>query len=41
MQCLNSGFNNLKVDDSTHVNMLIVQEMGKFSLNHSNIIAKY
>ncbi len=41
MQCLNSGFNNFKVDDSTHVNMLIVQEMGKFSLNHSNIIAKY
>jgi hypothetical protein len=40
MQCLNSGFNKLKVDDSTHVNMLIVQEMWKNSLNHSSIIAK-
>ncbi len=27
MQCLNSDFNKLKVDDSTHVKMLIVQKM--------------
>jgi hypothetical protein len=30
-----------KVNDSTHVQMLIVQNMRKNSLNHSNIIAKY
>jgi hypothetical protein len=41
MQCWNSGFNKLKVDDSIHVNMLIVQEMWKFSLNHSCVIVKY
>jgi hypothetical protein len=41
MQRLDNGFNKLKVDDSTHVNMLIVQEMWKNSLNHSIIIAKY
>jgi hypothetical protein len=40
MQHLNNGFNKLKVDDSTHVKMLIVQKMWKFSLNHSSIIAK-
>jgi hypothetical protein len=27
MQHLNSGFNKLKMDDSTHIRMLIVQEM--------------
>jgi hypothetical protein len=37
MQHLNIGFNKLKMDDSTHVKMLIVQEMWKSSLNHSNI----
>jgi hypothetical protein len=26
MQCLNSGFNKLKVDDLTHVKMLTIQE---------------
>jgi len=41
MQCLNSDFNKLKVDDSTHVKMLIVQEMWKDSLNYSSIITKY
>ncbi len=41
MQCLNSGFNKFKVDDSSHVKMLIIQKMWKKSLNHSNIIAKY
>jgi hypothetical protein len=41
MQCLNSDFNKLKVTNSTHVKMLIVQEMWKHSLNHSNIIVKY
>jgi hypothetical protein len=29
------------MDDSTHVIMLIVREMWKLSLNHSNIIALY
>jgi hypothetical protein len=29
------------MDDSTHIKMLIVQEMWKKSINHSNIIAKY
>jgi hypothetical protein len=29
MQRLNSGFNKLKVGDSTHVKMLIVWEMWK------------
>jgi hypothetical protein len=41
MQHLNSGFNKFKVDDSTCVKMLIVQEMWKKSLNNSNIISKY
>jgi len=41
MQCLNNGFNKFKVDDSTHVKILVVQEMWKHSLNHSSIIAKY
>jgi hypothetical protein len=27
MQRLNSGFNKVKVDDLTHVKMLLVQEM--------------
>jgi hypothetical protein len=26
MQCLNNGFNKLKVDDSTDVKMLIIQK---------------
>ncbi len=38
---MNNGFNKLKVNDSTYVKMLIVQEMWKYSLNHSNKIAKY
>ncbi len=29
------------MDDSIHVNMLIVQKMWKKSLNHSSIIPKY
>jgi hypothetical protein len=41
MQCVNNGFNKFKVDDLTHVKMLIVQEMWKISLNHSTVIAKY
>jgi hypothetical protein len=41
MRHLNSGFNKLKVKDLTHLKMLIVQEMWKNSLNHSNIITKY
>jgi hypothetical protein len=41
IQRMNNGLNKLKVDDSTHVKMLIVWEMWKFSLNYSNIIVKY
>ncbi len=41
MQHLNSGFNKFKVDDLIHIKMLIIQEMWKHSLNHSNIITKY
>jgi hypothetical protein len=40
MQHLNSGFNKLKVDYSTHLKMLIVQKMWEFSLNYLNIITK-
>jgi hypothetical protein len=36
IQRLNSVFNKLKVDDSTHVKVLIVQQMCK---NHKNIQA--
>ncbi len=38
---MNSDFNKLKVNNWTHVKMLIFQEMWKFSLNHSSIIVKY
>jgi len=41
MQHLNNDFNQLKMDDSIHVKMLIVWKMWKLSLNYSNIIAKY
>jgi hypothetical protein len=41
MRHLNNGFNKFKVDDSTNVKILIVQEMWKNSLNHSGIIAKH
>jgi hypothetical protein len=41
MQCSNNGFYKLKVDDLIHVEMLIIQEMWKKSLNYSSIIAKY
>jgi len=41
MQLMNNGFNTFKMNDSTHVKMLIVQKMWKISLNHSNIIAKH
>jgi hypothetical protein len=34
MQHLNNGFNKFKVDDLTHVKMLIVQEMWKNSPNY-------
>jgi hypothetical protein len=37
-----SGFNKLKVDDLNHVQkMLIIQEIWKKSINHSNVIVKY
>jgi hypothetical protein len=41
MQHFNNGFNKFKVDDSTRVKMLIVQNMWKKSLNHSSMIAKH
>jgi hypothetical protein len=41
MQHLNSSFDKLKMDDSTHVKMSIVQKMWKKSLNHSSIILIY
>jgi hypothetical protein len=41
MQHLNNGFCKFKVDDSTHVKMLIFQKMWKNSLNHSSIIAMH
>jgi hypothetical protein len=40
MQHMNNGFNKFKVDDSTHEKILIVEEMWKNSLYHSNIIIK-
>jgi hypothetical protein len=40
VQHLNNGFNKLKVANSNHVQMFIIQEMWKNSLNHPNIIAK-
>jgi hypothetical protein len=41
MQRLNIGFSKLKMDDWTHVNMLIVQEIWKNLLIRSIIIPKY
>jgi len=41
MQHLNNDLNKFKMDDSTHVKMLIVQKMWENSLNHSRIIAKH
>jgi hypothetical protein len=41
MQHLNNDFNNFNVDDLIHVKMLMVQQMWKNSLHHSNIIIKY
>ncbi len=38
---MNNVFNKFKVDDSTHVKMLIIQKMWKNSVNHSNIIIKH
>jgi hypothetical protein len=38
---MNSDFNKLKVNNSTHVKMLIIQEMCFFLLNHSSVIVKY
>jgi hypothetical protein len=41
MQHLNNDLNKFKTNDSTHVKMLIVQEMWMFLLNHSHIIVKH
>jgi len=40
MQCLNNDFNKFKMDDSTHVNIFIIQKMWKKSFKHSSIITK-
>jgi hypothetical protein len=34
MQFVNNEFNTLKMDDSSHVQMLIIQEMWKISLTY-------
>jgi len=34
---MNNGFNILKMNGSTHVHMLIIEEMWKKILNHYNI----
>ncbi len=34
---MNNGFNTSKVNDSTHVQMLIVQNMQKNTLTHFNL----
>jgi len=41
MQCLNSGFNKLIMDDLTHIKMLAIQEMWKKSQKISSLIVKY
>jgi hypothetical protein len=41
MQLVDGGFNKFKMDDSTHVKMLIILKMWKDSLNDSNIIVKH
>jgi hypothetical protein len=51
MQFVNNGFNLLKVNDSTHTNMLkgwfnsfttlIIEEMSKKSLTYFNALCKY
>jgi hypothetical protein len=41
MQHLNNDFNNFKMDDSTHVKMLIVQKVWKNLLDHWSIFAKH
>jgi hypothetical protein len=37
MQFMISGFNNIQSNDSTHMQILVVQEMQKNSLTHSSI----
>jgi hypothetical protein len=37
MQLISRRFNNIQMNYSTHVQMLMVQEMQKNSLTHSNI----
>jgi hypothetical protein len=41
MQLMSNGFNTFKMSDSIHVQMLIVQEMRKNSLTHSNINVRH
>jgi hypothetical protein len=41
MQLMSNGFNTFKMNDSIHMQMLIVQEMWKNSLTYSNINVKH
>jgi hypothetical protein len=41
IQHLNNSFNKFKVNDSTHVEMLIIQKIWKKLLHHQNIITKH
>jgi hypothetical protein len=41
MQHLNNAFNKFKMNDSTHVKMLIILKMRENSLDHSRIIVKH
>jgi hypothetical protein len=41
MQFMNSDLITFKVNDSTHVQMLIIQEIQKKSLTHSSINLKH
>jgi hypothetical protein len=41
MQFVNNGFNTFKVNDSTHMQMLIIQKMWKNSLTCSSINVKH
>ncbi len=41
MQLMSSEFNTFKVNDSTHMKMLIIQEMRKNSLTQSNINVRH
>jgi hypothetical protein len=41
MKFVNNGFNIQKMNSSTHIHMLIIKEMWKKSLTHSNINVRF